>query len=109
MKRDDKMTTEDFDFDLPENLIAQTPLKKRDSSRLLVLDRKRAHTIEFKKLNFFFDKHQIFKDLSFIINPGEKVALIGENGTGKSTLLRSINLLEHPEEGEIEFDDYMSA
>ena len=33
------LTTEDFDFDLPEELIAQTPLEKRDSSRLLLLDR----------------------------------------------------------------------
>ncbi|GAA0442552.1 tRNA preQ1(34) S-adenosylmethionine ribosyltransferase-isomerase QueA [Lentibacillus halophilus] len=33
------MNTEDFDFDLPEELIAQTPLKNRDASRLLVLDR----------------------------------------------------------------------
>lgn len=34
------LTTEDFDFDLPEELIAQTPLTDRASSRLLVLDRK---------------------------------------------------------------------
>ena len=33
------MEVEDFNFDLPENLIAQTPLIKRDSSRLLVLDK----------------------------------------------------------------------
>ena len=33
------LTTEDFDFDLPEELIAQTPLEKRDRSRILVLDR----------------------------------------------------------------------
>ena len=33
------MSTEDFDFNLPEELIAQTPLKKRDTSRLLVLDK----------------------------------------------------------------------
>ncbi|CAM2842500.1 S-adenosylmethionine tRNA ribosyltransferase [Streptococcus agalactiae LMG 14747] len=32
------MNTNDFDFDLPEELIAQTPLEKRDSSKLLVLD-----------------------------------------------------------------------
>lgn len=34
------LTTEDFDYDLPQELIAQTPLKKRDQSRLLVLDSK---------------------------------------------------------------------
>ena len=33
------MKTDDFDYYLPEELIAQTPLKKRDSSRMLVLDK----------------------------------------------------------------------
>lgn len=34
------LTTEDFDYDLPHGLIAQTPLKERDASRMLVLDHK---------------------------------------------------------------------
>lgn len=34
------MKVEDFDFDLPEELIAQTPLLDRTSSRLMVLDKK---------------------------------------------------------------------
>ena len=34
------MKTDDFDYYLPEELIAQTPLVKRDSSRLMVVDRK---------------------------------------------------------------------
>ena len=34
------MKTDDFDYELPEELIAQTPLEKRDSSRLLILDKK---------------------------------------------------------------------
>ena len=33
------MKTEDFNFELPEHLIAQTPLKNRDESKLLVLDK----------------------------------------------------------------------
>ena len=33
------MTVEEFNYDLPEKLIAQTPLKKRDVSRLMVLDK----------------------------------------------------------------------
>ena len=33
------MDIELFDYDLPEELIAQTPLKKRDTSRLMVLDK----------------------------------------------------------------------
>ena len=44
------MKTHDFWYDLPEELIAQTPLQKRDSSRLLVLDRK---TGELEHRNFF--------------------------------------------------------
>lgn len=34
------MKVEDFNYNLPEELIAQTPLEKRDASRLLVLDKK---------------------------------------------------------------------
>lgn len=34
------MNTEEFDYYLPEELIAQTPLKDRSASRLMVLDRK---------------------------------------------------------------------
>ena len=48
------MKTDDFDFDLPEELIAQTPLKKRDSSRLLVLDKKTG-SIEHKHFTDILD------------------------------------------------------
>ena len=43
------MKTDDFDYELPESLIAQTPLEKRDSSRLLVLDK---NTGEIKHEHF---------------------------------------------------------
>ncbi|MEZ7906156.1 MAG: S-adenosylmethionine:tRNA ribosyltransferase-isomerase, partial [Ruminococcus bromii] len=41
------MKTSDFYYDLPKELIAQTPLEPRDSSRLLVLDREK-QTLEHK-------------------------------------------------------------
>ena len=48
------MKTEDFDYYLPEELIAQTPLKKRDESRLLVLDKKTGE-IEHKHFTDIID------------------------------------------------------
>ena len=44
------MKLEEFDYYLPEELIAQTPLEKRDSSRLLVLDKK---TKEYEDKHFY--------------------------------------------------------
>ena len=43
------MKVEDFNYELPEELIAQTPIKQRDMSRLMVLDRKN-QTIEKDKI-----------------------------------------------------------
>lgn len=48
------MKTDDFDFELPENLIAQTPLQKRDSSKLLVLH-KNTNEIEHKHFTDILD------------------------------------------------------
>jgi ATP-binding cassette subfamily F protein 3 len=49
--------------------------------------------------------HQlIFKDLSFVISPGERVGLIGPNGCGKTTLLRLIAREEQPDRGSIFID-----
>ena len=49
------LTTSDFDYDLPEELIAQTPVEPRDASRLMVMDtRGRYHTMCFPKLRTCF-------------------------------------------------------
>ncbi len=58
------MKLEDFDYYLPEELIAQTPLVKRDESRLLVLD-KETGEIEHKK----------FYDIIDYLNPGDTLVL----------------------------------
>ncbi|HRS61725.1 MAG TPA: ATP-binding cassette domain-containing protein [Spirochaetota bacterium] len=48
-----------------------------------------------------FGKQEIFDDISFNVNPGEKIGLVGRNGHGKTTLLRMIIGEEHPDSGEI--------
>ena len=48
------MKTDDFDYDLPEELITQTPLKQRDASRLMVLDKKTG-SIEHKHFSDIID------------------------------------------------------
>ena len=45
------MEVEDFNYDLPEELIAQTPLIKRDESKLLVLDKK---TGKYEDKKFYY-------------------------------------------------------
>ena len=58
------MTTDDFDYDLPEELIAQTPLKVRDSSRLLVLDKETGEV-----------EHKHFHDILDYLVPGDTLVL----------------------------------
>lgn len=50
-----------------------------------------------------FGNHQVLRDISFNVNKGEIVTIIGPSGGGKSTTLRCINLLEEPSGGEIYF------
>lgn len=48
-----------------------------------------------------FGSQEIFTDISFNVNPGEKIGLVGRNGHGKTTLLRMITGEDHPDSGEI--------
>lgn len=50
----------------------------------------------------------IFRDLSFTINTGESVAILGANGAGKSTLLRILGGIDLPDSGTIETDRTIS-
>ena len=54
------MKTHDFYYDLPEELIAQTPLERRDTSRLMTLDRSTGAT-----------SHRRFYDLPKLLRPGD--------------------------------------
>ena len=61
--------------------------------------------IDVKNLSKSFGDHQVLKNISEHIYPGEKVVIIGPSGSGKSTFLRCMNLLELPTAGEIRFGD----
>jgi cell division transport system ATP-binding protein len=65
--------------------------------------------ISFKKVSFSYPSKEIFKEVSFSIDKGEFVFLIGESGTGKTTLLRMINMELPPAQGEITVSDYNSS
>ncbi len=58
------MFTKDFDYELPQELIAQTPLENRSDSRLMILNRKN-HTIE----------HRIFKDITEYLSDRDVLVL----------------------------------
>ena len=56
-------------------------------------------------LNKSFGKVQILKDISFSIEEGEVLSIIGRSGCGKTTLLRSLNYLESIDNGEVYLKD----
>ncbi len=57
--------------------------------------------VEIRGLSKCFGSNIVLDNVDLTINKGDVVAIIGPSGTGKSTLLRSINLLEKPEQGTI--------
>ena len=87
------MKVTEFDYVLPEELIAQTPIKKRDESRLMVLNRKE-QTIE----------HKIFKDIIDYLKPGDVLVrnntkviparLYGKKETGAKVEFLLLNNIE---------------
>ena len=65
-------------------------------------------------LNLFFDlgfkydedqKEHVISDISFEIQPGEKVAFIGPTGSGKSTIIKLLTRFYEPDKGSIYLDD----
>ena len=60
--------------------------------------------IEFKNVNKNFKNKKVLKDISFNINKGELVSIIGASGCGKTTTLKMINRLINPSSGQILID-----
>lgn len=80
------MELSEFNYELPEELIAQTPIEKRDESRLMILD-KNTGKIE----------HKIFKDIIDYLEPGDclvrnNTRVIPARLYGKKKLVQMLNL-----------------
>jgi len=57
--------------------------------------------LEMKSVDVFYDKVQVLDDVNLVVRRGERVALLGTNGAGKSTILRAASGLVAPAEGAV--------
>lgn len=76
-----------------------------DRADAIELGRRVEGKIEFKNVSFSYGRNEILKDISFTVNPGEKVAIMGATGSGKTTLINLIPRIYDVTSGEILVDD----
>ena len=68
-----------------------------------VLERARGE-IEYRNVDFGYGDEQVLKNISFTVKPGQKVALVGRSGSGKSTITSLLMRFYQPQSGEILID-----
>lgn len=62
--------------------------------------------LTFNQVHFYYKKGQpVLEDISFTIKPGEFVAIVGANGSGKSTIAKLMDGLVLPKQGSVQFND----
>jgi len=62
--------------------------------------------IEFNHVSFaYVDDRYVLKDISFLVQPGETLAIVGHTGSGKTSIISLLNRLYHIQKGEIRIDD----
>ena len=57
--------------------------------------------LEVEHLSKSFDRTEVLKDITFSLEKGQVLSIIGSSGSGKTTLLRCLNFLERPDGGSI--------
>ena len=73
------------------------------SNRGMRLSKDEKYSVKLEHVWFKYREEQpwVVKDISFIVNPGERIALVGENGVGKSTLIKLIARFYDPQRGNV--------
>jgi len=61
--------------------------------------------LTIKNLTKKYSDNVVFHDIDLVVNEGDTIVIIGPSGTGKSTLLRCVNLLTYADSGQIWLDD----
>ncbi|NTU63792.1 MAG: ABC transporter ATP-binding protein, partial [Chloroflexi bacterium] len=72
----------------------------------IALPRPIAHGVEFRHVSFKYPDREAYalRDVSLTIKPGEKIALVGANGAGKTTFVKLLTRLYDPSEGQVLID-----
>ena len=73
--------------------------KKSNFATCLSIKRKEIQMISVEGLKVEFGTTPLFEDVSFVINKKDRIALVGKNGAGKSTMLKILAGLQQPTEG----------
>jgi ATP-binding cassette subfamily B protein len=81
--------------------LMDTPRRVLSGERSLA---RQAHSIKFEDVRFRYAEREVLKGLSFCLEPGERLGLLGRTGSGKTTLIRLASRLYDPTEGQILID-----
>lgn len=87
------------------DLIKKNNIINKESKETIKANIASENAILFEKVKFAYEGKTIYKNLSFSIKKGEKVAIIGENGVGKTTLIKLLLGDLKPDQGTIYIDD----
>lgn len=96
---------------LIDNIINDLKILEKEDLKIHDNDLIFSKSIKFKNINFFYknekskEKHFILNNFNFDIKKGEKIAIVGKSGCGKTTLLKLILGFLNPKKGQILIDD----
>ena len=97
-----RATKPKFHVAAAQELIADVPpLRDELELKRMAMARLGKQVVDLEHVSVRFDDKTILDDVDWIIGPGDRYGIVGENGTGKTTLLRVIQGLQRPNAGEV--------